>query len=159
MLIQRKRGASRKMLPSEPQFCRSVWAANETRSLHIHYNPSGSSLYVEDPAFLSRMLLGEAAVIVKDQPIELRRLDDIAAEIGDIDFIDVDAEGAELEIVQAGINVIGRTETLGVFTEVRFLEGYNTPVFWQTDQLLRQLGFSIYDLSYSPRVAERCPIR
>lgn len=122
---------------------------NETRALHIHYNPSGSSLYVEDPAFLSRMLLAEAAVIVKEQPIELRRLDDIAAEIGDVDFIDLDAEGAELEIMQAGANVISRAETLGVFAEVRFLEGYNTPVFWQTDQLLRQFGFSIYDLSYS----------
>jgi FkbM family methyltransferase len=121
---------------------------NETRTLHIHYNATGSSLYEADPLFLKRMLLDEAAATVKEQPIELRRLDDIVADIGDLDFIDVDAEGAELEIMQAGINLIGRTETLGVFTEVRFLDGYNTPLFWQADQFLRGLGFSIYDLSF-----------
>jgi hypothetical protein len=95
------------------------------------------------------MLLREAAAIVREVPIELRRLDDIADQIGDVDFIDVDAEGAELEIMQAGVGITRRTETLGIFTEIRFMEGFNKPVFWQTDQFLRGLGFSLYDLDHA----------
>lgn len=122
--------------------------SNEKRVLHIHRNASSSSLYVEDPVFLKRMLFNENYQKVAEQVIELRRLDDIAAEIGDIDFIDLDAEGAELEIMQAGTSALGRLDTLGLNTEVRFLEGLNTPVFWQTDRFMRDLGFSLYDLNF-----------
>lgn len=119
------------------------------RVLHIHNNPSSSSLYEADPAFLDRMLLREAAAVARDQTIEVRRLDDVAAEIGDVDFVDLDAEGAELEIMQGGAALLARSETLGIHTEVRFMEGLGTPLFWQTDQFLRGLGFSLYDLDYA----------
>ena len=122
---------------------------NETRTLYIHRNASSSSLYVEDPVFVQRMLFREWYVTINQQPIELRRLDDLAAVIGDVDFIDLDAEGAEFEIMQAGTAVLGHPETLGVYLEVRFLEGLNTPVFWQSDQFVRSLGYSLYDLAYA----------
>jgi FkbM family methyltransferase len=120
--------------------------SDEVRTLHIHRNPSSSSLFVEDPEFIARMMLREAFAVVDHQPIELRRLDGAVGDAG-VDFIELDAEGAELEIMRAGTTILGRT--LGVFTEVRFHEGFQTPLFAHVDVFLRDLGFSLYDLSYS----------
>lgn len=122
---------------------------DEVRTLYIHRNPSSSSLFIEDPAFVQRMTLRDAFTTVGEQPIELRRLDDVAAAIGDVDFFDLDTEGAELEIMRAGTTLLSRTETLGLFTEIRFHEGFGTPLFWQVDEFVRSLGFSLYDLGYS----------
>jgi FkbM family methyltransferase len=134
---------------------------NETRTLYINRNASSSSLYVGDPAFVQRMLLRQWYVTIEEQPIELRRLDDLADVVGDVDFIDLDAEGAELEIMQAGATILGRRGTLGVLLEVRFIEGYNTPLFWQSDAFVRGLGYNFYDLAYGreSRVALPYPQR
>jgi FkbM family methyltransferase len=119
---------------------------NETRILYVRENGAGGSLYRDDAAFLDRMMLREVLGTVREQPIELRRLDDLSAELGDVDFVDLDAEGAELEIMRAGSAVLGRTATLGTYVEVYFLEGHNAPLFWETDQFVRGLGYSLYDL-------------
>lgn len=134
-------------------------SAKEVRTLYIHENPSSSSLYRENQSFLRRMMLDDAFAVVEEQPIELRRLDDIAAEIGDVDFIELDTEGAELEIMKAGTSVVGRTGTLGLYTEVRFNEAFQTPLFLQVDSFIREQGFSMYDLSYARESRKALPYR
>lgn len=119
---------------------------NESRTLYIHRNPSSSSIFPYNRSFAERLIGPEATEVVGQQEIELRRMDDALANIVDIDFIKLDAEGAELEILEGGTRTVSRLGVLGMMTEIRFHRGLSgTPVFWQIDQAARDLGFELYD--------------
>lgn len=124
--------------------------AGETgrRQFHVHNNPSSSSLNREDPNYLNRLTLREAFEIVSTPTIEVKKIDDIRGDLGDVDFVDIDTEGAELEIFRGGETLMRDSRLLGVFTEVRFNEGFNTPLFAEVDMFLRGCGFTLYDLDY-----------
>lgn len=84
------------------------------------------------------------AKIIKKETIQTYRLDDIK-EIDIIDYIKLDVQGSELDIIQNGTNII--TNSLVVHTEVNFIPFYkNQPLFAEIDLALRKLGFSLHTL-------------
>ena len=65
--------------------------------------------------------------------------------IKDIDFLKINVQGGEHEILNGASKNISRI--LGVFLEVSFVESYkNRPLFSDTDVLLREKGFTFFDL-------------
>ena len=67
------------------------------------------------------------------------RLDDIE-ELGDIDFLKLDAQGGELDVLIGADRVLD--DTLVIFTEVEFVEMYKgQPLFGDIDRHLRNKGF------------------
>ena len=99
-----------------------------------------TSLLVPDPAHLALFNLFPIWGTVKSQiPVTTRKLDDIA-EIAHLDFLKMDIQGAEREVLAHGRGKL--EETVVIQTEVSFIPLYrDQPVFGEIDLALRELGF------------------
>jgi FkbM family methyltransferase len=68
--------------------------------------------------------------------------------IRDIDFIKLDIQGAELEVLQGGQNIL--STVLGLEVEVEFTPLYkNQPLFADVDIFLRQNHFTFFNLHFT----------
>lgn len=110
------------------------------RTLNICELEGMTSLLVPDPARLALFNLFPIWGAVKGQiPVTTRKLDDIA-EIAHLDFLKMDAQGAEREVLAYGRAKLA--ETVVIQTEVSFVPLYrDQPVFGEMDLALRALGF------------------
>lgn len=118
------------------------------RGLNIQPHISSCSFYESDPDFLCRFADGWEDLIPKRvESIPTTTLDIFIKEssIGDIDFIKLDTEGAELDIFKGGSNTL--KSVLGLSTEAVFVPWRKgMPTFTDIDLFLRSLGFVLYDL-------------
>lgn len=78
-------------------------------------------------------------------------VDDLAAREGlhAVDFIKIDVDGPDLEVILSAENTVRQSPVLGVVMEVNFF-GSADPTdhsFHNVDRLLRQWGFELFDLS------------
>lgn len=98
------------------------------------------SLYKPNRALVSAFQnLHELMTLVAEHPVQTRRLDDIE-EIGDVDFVKLDAQGAGLPVLRGGERVLKSVSVVQV--EVEFLELYEgEPLFADVDRYLRSQGF------------------
>ncbi|MGI9419363.1 MAG: FkbM family methyltransferase, partial [Geminicoccaceae bacterium] len=114
-----------------------------TRPFHRCRSAPNSSFYTPNVEVLGRFEgLLELMEIVDTTSIATRRLDDIE-EARSTDFLKLDVQGAELDILGHA------TETLGhvglIQTEVCFMQLYeNQPLFADIDDFLRVRGFELY---------------
>lgn len=122
-------------------------ARNETRRLFVTANPSSSSLFKPNQTFSDRLIIEDITKVVAEDSIELSTLDAVLEEFGDIDFIKLDAEGAELDILKGAGRTLSAGGTLGVYTEVRWHRAMGTPIFSELDLFLREFGYELYDLA------------
>ncbi len=117
-------------------------------TLHVHDNPTSSSLYPPDPEVLKRFAFRDNMRVVESRGLELTTLD-LALDdkaVGPVDFIHVDAEGADLDILRGGENTLRAPSLFGLCTEVRLNRFMRTPVFSEVDAFLRGFAFDLYDL-------------
>ncbi|HEY1876718.1 MAG TPA: FkbM family methyltransferase, partial [Rhizomicrobium sp.] len=110
------------------------------RTLNVCELEGMTSLLVPDPAHLALFNLFPIWGTVKSQiPVTTRKLDDIA-EIAHLDFLKMDIQGAEREVLAHGRAKLN--ETVVIQTEVSFIPLYQgQPVFGEMDLALRDLGF------------------
>ena len=97
---------------------------------------------------LDKLLVPDAFSVEAEVMVECISLDEFCRkeEIPDIDFIKVDTQGSELEILQGGSKVL--SQTFGVAVEVEFVPIYEgQPLFADVDVFLREKGFSLFDLN------------
>jgi FkbM family methyltransferase len=113
---------------------------------------ASTSLYETRPDYFNRLLNRDNGRIVDKRSVFVRSLDEVLAErgIGSVDFIKLDAEGAELDILEGGAACVGGKTLLGVLAEMRFHEEINgSPPFAELDIFLRKYGFRLYDLQFT----------
>jgi FkbM family methyltransferase len=110
------------------------------RTLNICELEGMTSLLVPDPAHLALFNLFPIWGTVKSQiPVTTRKLDDIA-EIAHLDFLKMDIQGTECEVLAHGRGKLA--ESVVIQTEVSFVPLYQgQPVFGEMDLALRELGF------------------
>jgi FkbM family methyltransferase len=110
------------------------------RTLHVCELEGMTSLLVPDPAHLALFNLFPIWGTVKDRiPVATRKLDDIA-EIAQMDFLKMDVQGAEREVLAHGR--VKLRDTVVIQTEVSFVPLYQgQPCFGEIDLCLRELGF------------------
>jgi FkbM family methyltransferase len=110
------------------------------RTLHVCELEGMTSLLVPDPAHLALFNLFPIWGTVKSQiPVTTRKLDDIA-EIAHLDFLKMDIQGAEREVLAHGRAKL--KDAVVIQTEVSFVPLYQgQPVFGEIDLALRELGF------------------
>ncbi|TRV43368.1 MAG: FkbM family methyltransferase [Microcystis panniformis Mp_MB_F_20051200_S9] len=118
--------------------------------LYVTKEKMCSSLYEPNHSYVSRFtnFLPEFITIDYVSEIETTTLDSFCASelIDTIDFLQVDVQGAELNIFQGAQQII-KNSTLAIQTEVEFAPIYkNQPLFADVDNHLRQQGFFLQEL-------------
>ena len=136
--LQQAKGPHERYLPY-------ALADGTERTLHICQLEGMTSLLVPDPAHLALFNLFPIWGTVKERiPVTTRRLDDIA-EITQLDFLKMDVQGAEREVLAHGRAKLA--DTVVVQTEVSFVSLYHDqPSFGEMDLVLRELGFLPHSL-------------
>lgn len=128
----------------------AVGRKNEELSFHITRNPACSSFLKPNFDFLSQYVgLAENFEIQKTIPMKTASLDEYlpSAGIDNVDFIELDTQGTELEILKGGEAFL-RGATLGLKVEAEFCQFYEEqPLFGDLDAFARDCGFLLFDLS------------
>lgn len=117
------------------------------RQLYVPEDERAASLLQHDPAMLDRFARGnlhrtQAVVEVKTTTLDAMREE---GRIGRADFMKIDVEGAELEILKAGAGVLQDCVALKV--ECSFLrQRLEQPLIWDVMHFLAASGFEAVEL-------------
>lgn len=126
------------------------------KELYVTKAPMCSSLYPPNETYLARFHgLPELVNLDFSVGIETTTLDAFCEEenIEEIDFLQIDVQGADLDVLQGAINLLNKT-ILAIQIEVEFSHLYiNQPLFADVDNFLRSQKFSLFDLysAHRPR--------
>ena len=118
------------------------------RRLFMTHEPACSSLIEPDPTLTEHYPALRCAQHVSTVEVDTTTLDAWAATHGvpNIDYIKVDTQGTELEILKGGIHILQSARCLEV--EVEFNPIYlGQPVFSDVDLFLRSQGFVLWKLT------------
>jgi FkbM family methyltransferase len=123
----------------------------ENRTFAVCQWQGSSSFYPANTQFVRRFTDEnlEEMKVVKTIELETVPLDSFAEENGldYIDFIKLDVEGSELDVLQGAINFL-KSSVLGLSIEVLFHSCIrNQPTFSEIDIFLNSLGFRLFDLA------------
>lgn len=131
-------------------------------TLYVTKHPMCSSLYPPNEPYLERFSgLPELVNLDFTVEIETTTLEQFCqeADIQEIDFLQIDVQGAELQVLQ-GVSKILEQSILAIQAEVEFSSLYlNQPLFADVDTYLRQYHFTLFDLANFYGVRSRSPIR
>lgn len=118
------------------------------RTLFVTSEPACSSLLAPDPALTEKYPALNCARQVSSIEIDTVTLDDWVAEnnVEKIDYMKIDTQGTELEILQGSIAALQHVRCLEV--EVEFNRIYlGQPLFSDVDGFLRDQGFVLWKLT------------
>lgn len=131
-------------------------------TLYVTKHPMCSSLYPPNEPYLERFSgLSELVNLDFYVGIETTTLDEFCQSEGieEIDFLQIDVQGAELQVLQGASQILGQS-ILAVQAEVEFSHLYkNQPLFADVDIYLREQGFTLFDLNNAYRLRSISPIR
>ncbi|MDI1287191.1 MAG: FkbM family methyltransferase [Reyranella sp.] len=114
------------------------------RRVYVTDHSSGSSFYQPSPAFYARHTADSNVTILSEPMLKTVSLPEAIGAIRP-DFIKLDAEGAELEILQGGEALLPGAS--GILSEVRFSKELSgCPTFWEVEKYLKEQAFELYDL-------------
>lgn len=118
----------------------------ENHTYHVCAAPGMNSLFKPNAEFLNYLHgFPDWGAVTSTRQIRTHRLDDIA-EVGDIDMLKIDVQGAELMIFRHGVNKI--SDAVVIHTEVEFMPMYEgQPLFGDVDAFLRGMGFVLHKFS------------
>ena len=124
-------------------------ADGRRRTFYRTSAPMNSSLYRPNHGLLRKFKeLANLFDIVGTEEIDTVRLDDVA-ELGDIDFLKIDVQGAELDVLRGAARVL--RDAVIVLTEAEFVPMYEgQPLFGDIDVALREAGFLLHQID-TPR--------
>lgn len=134
----------------------ALWSKRTNVTFYENKSPGGGSCFPQNTALTDRWKFEnhQQLFLAKDifYPIgtsewQTTSLNDWSGQTGhhDIDFMKLNVQGAELEILQGASLVLDRV--VGIMTEVSFVESYrNRPFFSDIDSYLRARHFEFFDL-------------
>ncbi|HWR03254.1 MAG TPA: FkbM family methyltransferase [Humidesulfovibrio sp.] len=133
-----------------------LWSEAGPRTFHFcPSHPDCSSFFPPDFAIFDRWKMpagrgvrneGRHMRPMAQETVTLSTLDRWRAEqdVASVDFMKLNVQGAELEILGAGESVL--PEAVGLLTEVAFVEDYTgRPLFADVDRWLRGKGFTFFE--------------
>jgi FkbM family methyltransferase len=122
------------------------------KELYVTKAPMCSSLYLPNESYLARFQrLPELVNLDFSIGIETTTLDAFCQEekIEEIDFLQIDVQGADLDVLKGAINLLNNT-IAAIQIEVEFSHLYlNQPLFSDVDIFLRNQHFTLFDLHFA----------
>ncbi len=122
----------------------AIGASSGTVVLHVNSHAETNSLLAANSD--GRRLFPEQMVSLSTTQVEMINLDSFAAREGldRIDFIKIDVQGTELEVLQGGQSVLSRARVIQI--ECNFIPTYEgSSVYSEVDIALRKAGFDFYN--------------
>lgn len=111
------------------------------RTFHALENPFTSSLYAPDDAVLD-CFQQLSLPLVETREVDTVRLDDVP-DLGDVDFLKIDVQGAELDVLRGAGKVL--ESVVAIHTEVEFIPLYrDQPLYSDIDVFVRGHGFLLH---------------
>lgn len=136
--------------PRSRYYPTAVGGANGRQKFYLTKFLQASSLHPANPAYMRRFPM-TTTEITGEVEVETVTLDRFVEDnkIGHVDFIKVDAEGADFAILAGGESMLTSRRVLGVKAEVVFDPApRGTEVFADIDSFMRAQGFRLFDLSF-----------
>lgn len=122
-----------------------LWSTKEIKDLYLAKFPPASGLFPFHEN-LKTFLNFPCHEIVKTIPIQVDSMENVLQKHPPPDFIKIDAEGADLEILKGSRSFL-KNPCLGVRVEVSFNHRHkNAPLFSEIDLFLRDYGFQLFDV-------------
>ena len=125
----------------------AVGGVSASRELHVPDDVRGASLLPHNPSMVERFGRENLHVTKAAVPVQTCTLDALRREghIDRVDYIKIDVEGAELDILNAGSAILQDCVALKV--ECSFLpQRLNQPLVWDVVPFLTAQGFEVVDL-------------
>lgn len=125
----------------------AVGGVSGSQELSVPDDPEGASLLRHNPSMVERFGTEHLHASRKTMPVETWTLNDLmgAGHLGRVDYMKLDVEGAELDILKAGSSVLDDCVALKV--ECSFLEQrVHQPLIWDVLKFLTVAGFEVMDL-------------
>ena len=133
-------------------FRAAVGGRDERRTLYVTRNPACSSLLRPNLALYGRFKdCAPDLEVVEEKPIDVVSLESflLGAGVSGVDFLDLDTQGSELEILQGAQSFLSNS-VVAVKCEVEFSPLYEgQPLFADVDRFLQRFGFMLFDLTRS----------
>ena len=120
----------------------------ETRNLNLTRSPVSHSLLRSNQPFWERMWAGGIQAEVGETEVETVTFDALrdSEDLGDIDYMKIDTEGTELEILRGSEKAL-RECVIAVECEIAFYPMHHgRALFSDVDTYMRSLGFTLFAL-------------
>jgi len=121
------------------------------RTFYVAHSVGSSGFYKRDMVFWSRLSCRRNVEVERTVLLDAIDFDQFAStnDLDHVDFMKIDVEGAELDVLKGGINFLRKGTVLGVAAEVTFVDSGPELALPSIDSLLRGLGFRLFDLEVS----------
>ena len=127
----------------------ALWSSEKQLSININKSPGSSSVFRGNTSFLNQFHDAKRFETQKEVLVNARTIDDLAIkeEIESLDFLKIDVQGGELEVLKGGEHFL-KNNLVGLEVEVEFASLYeNQPLFSDVDSFVRNnLGLELWDL-------------
>jgi len=124
----------------------ALWSSQAILKIYLTKFPSASSVFEPNTLILNKFLNYDCHEVIGLEEIKAKTLDQALTKVTNIDFIKVDAEGADLQIL-LGANKFLESTVIGIQTEVQYIErNIGSPFFSDIDPEIRGYGFWLMEL-------------
>lgn len=119
-----------------------------TATLHIRQNVDASGIVPFPNEFYARFANASHTRVEEQRSIRCVALDDVwhEMELGGIDFLKIDAEGAEREILDGAAQVLDKHEILGAELEVRFFNFGQQSRYCELHERMARRNLHFFDI-------------
>lgn len=118
------------------------------RPFYVRANADASGLVPFPPEFYDRFVASPLSVEEVTREISTRRLDSVLSQnvLGAVDFLKIDAEGAEEAILSGAADLLESGQLLGAEIETRFFHFGALGKFRNVDTIMDRAGLHLFDL-------------